>query len=119
MESTASSNTVFPAGECTVGKNGRTGMADRVDPLPELSVWKLTLNGQPSQFIKSLAVPTETSMVIGFSATIDGSLSDWAFQEMQGQRRIFAGNLITLDTSLRAVYCDAWDSAFIQQVEMS
>src|SRR5262249_35293929 len=39
--------------------------------------------------------------------------------EMQGQRRIFAGNLITLDTSLRAVYCDAWDSAFIQQVEMS
>ena len=29
------------------------------------------------------------------------------------------GNLITLDTSLRPVYCDAWDSAFIQQAEIA
>jgi hypothetical protein len=90
------------------------------DPLPELSFWKLTLNGQQAQFINSVAVPTETSIVIGFGITIgSSSLNDWAFQEMQGQRRIFAGNLITLDTSLRPVYCDAWDSAFIQQAEMS
>ena len=90
------------------------------DPLPELSFWKLTLNGQQAQFINSVAVPTETSIVIGFGITIgSSSLNDWAFQEMQGQRRIFAGNLITLDTSLRPVYCDAWDSAFIQQAAMS
>jgi hypothetical protein len=88
------------------------------DPLPELSLWKLTLNGQ-QQFISSVAVPTETSIVIGSGITIGSLLNDWAFQEMQGQRRTFAGNLITLDTSLRPVYCDAWDSAFIQQAEMS
>ena len=89
------------------------------DPLPELSVWKLTLNGQQAGFLKSVAVPTENSIVIGFNGTVGGSLNDWAFQEMQGQRRIMAGNLITLDTSLRPVYCDAWDSAFIQQAEIS
>jgi hypothetical protein len=76
-------------------------------------------NGQQAQFINSVAVPTETSIEIGFGITIGSSLNDWAFQEMQGQRRIFAGNLITLDTRLRPVYCDAWDSAFIQQAEMS
>ena len=94
--------------------------ARMADHLPELSVWKLTLNGQQAQFLKSVAVPTETSIVIGFGITIgSNSLNDWAFQEMQGQRRIFAGNLITLDTSLRPVYCDAWDSAFIQQAEIA
>ena len=66
-----------------------------------------------------MAVPTETSIVIGFGVTIGDFLSDWAFQEMQGQRRILPGNLITLDTSLRPVYCDAWDSAFIQQAEIA
>jgi hypothetical protein len=38
---------------------------------------------------------------------------------MQGQRRTLAGNLIKLYTHLRPVYCDAWDSAFIQQAELS
>ena len=89
------------------------------DPLPELSVWKLTLNGQSAGFLSSVAVPTETSIVIGFGCVIGDFLSGWAFQEMQGQRRIMPGNLITLDTSLRPVYCDAWDSAFIQQAEIS
>jgi hypothetical protein len=90
------------------------------DPHPDLSVWKLTLSGQQAEFIKSVAVPTETSLVIGFPITVGSNpLNDWAFQEMQGQRCIFAGNLTTLDTSLRPVHCDAWDSAFIQQVEMS
>jgi hypothetical protein len=58
-------------------------------------------------------------MVIGFGITEGGSLNDWAFQEMRGQRRMFGGNLITFDVSLRPVYCDAWDSAFIQQAAMS
>lgn len=88
------------------------------DPLPEFA-WKLTLNAQIEAFLKSVAVPTETSMVIGFGLEVGDALSDWAFQEMQGQRRLYAGNLITLDTALRPVYCDAWDSSFIQQAEMS
>ena len=89
------------------------------DPLPNLPLWKLTLNGQSAGFLSTLAVPTETSIVIGFGVAIGDLLSDWAFQEMQGQRRIMSGNLITLDTSLRPVYCDAWDSAFIQQAEIA
>src|SRR5262245_56201449 len=42
MESTASSNTVFSRWEAHVGKNGRTAWPN---PLPERSVWKLTLTG--------------------------------------------------------------------------
>jgi hypothetical protein len=89
------------------------------DPLQAFAAWILTLNGQKEAYLKSVAVPTENSMVIGFNSTLGGALDDWAFQEMQGQRRIMAGNLITLDTSLHPVYCDAWDSAFIQQAEMA
>jgi hypothetical protein len=86
---------------------------------PDLTAgWILSLNGQSVGCLVSVAVPTETLMVIGFGSGMAGLLYDWMFQEMQGQRRKLPGNLITLDYSLRAVYCDAWDSAWIQQVEI-
>jgi hypothetical protein len=88
------------------------------DPLPDFA-WKLTLNGQEAAMLASVAVPTETSIEFGIGLVVGETISDLAFQEMQGQRRTMSGNLITLDTSLRATHCDAWDSSFIQEVEIS
>ncbi|WP_342360043.1 hypothetical protein [Terrarubrum flagellatum] len=90
----------------------------RTDSFPDFA-WKLTLNGQTAGFLASVAVPTETSIMFGQGLVVGEFLSDWAFDEMQGQRRIMSGNLITLDTNFRPIYCDAWDSSFIQKAEIS
>ena len=85
------------------------------DPLPAFC-WKLSLNGQEVGFLATVDFPTDTSMTFDFSGGVAETLYGWMFQALQGQRRMLPGTLITLDTSLKAVYCDAWDSGLIRQI---
>ena len=88
------------------------------DPHPAFC-WKLNLNGQTAGFLSTVDFPTETSMTFDVSGKMTGMVYDWIFQTLQGQRRMLGGTLITLDTTLKPVYCDAWDSGWIQQMVLA
>jgi hypothetical protein len=87
----------------------------RHDALPAFA-WMLALNGQNIGFFKRVNFPTDTSMTLEFGIGMEMALYNWMSEALNGCRRRLPGTLLTLDTALHPVYCDAWDSGWIKEI---
>jgi hypothetical protein len=88
----------------------------RRDPLPSFCL-KLELDGRSVEFLPKADFPTETAMTLDFSRFMSAFAFKWISGSLQSARPM-PGNLVTLDTSFREIYRDAWDFGFIRQIRL-